>query len=61
MDRYGKPKANRGGARGRKCLMCGGAFESEGAHNRICRKCKLTRTWREGGPDCTTHDWKRQT
>ena len=45
----------------RKCLMCRETFRSDGAHNRICPKCKLTRTWRSGGVDGTTHDLKRQT
>ena len=40
--------------------MCGETFKSEGAHNRICPKCKLTRTWRCGGVDGTTHDLKRR-
>jgi hypothetical protein len=40
--------------------MCRETFSSEGAHNRICPKCKLTRAWRESTPSCTTHDWKRQ-
>ena len=38
-------------AKERKCLMCSETFRSEGAHNRICPKCKLTRTWRSGGVD----------
>jgi hypothetical protein len=40
--------------------MCGDGFESEGAHNRICPKCKLSRTWREGAMACTTHEAKRR-
>jgi hypothetical protein len=40
--------------------MCAETFNSEGAHNRICPKCKLTRTWRGSGVDCTTHDLKRR-
>ena len=32
----------------RKCLMCGTRFESDGAHNRICPKCKSTEAWRRG-------------
>ena len=31
-----------------RCLMCGENFESDGPHNRICKKCKSTRQWREG-------------
>ncbi|MCP5373975.1 MAG: hypothetical protein H6907_19760 [Hyphomicrobiales bacterium] len=42
-----KPKA-RLNVKTRRCLMCGDAFESDGAHNRICRKCKETKAWREG-------------
>jgi hypothetical protein len=30
----------------RKCLMCGREFESEGSHNRICRRCKSSQTYR---------------
>lgn len=37
-------------ARERQCLMCGEGFVSEGAHNRICGKCKSSRTWRAGSP-----------
>lgn len=29
----------------RSCLMCRGAFESEGAHNRVCAGCKRTERW----------------
>lgn len=32
----------------RVCLMCCHTFLSEGAHNRICRRCKNTRVWRDG-------------
>ncbi|MCB2101241.1 MAG: hypothetical protein KDE22_10255 [Rhodobacterales bacterium] len=39
---------DRDSAKNRACLMCGDTFKSEGAHNRICRKCKETKTWREG-------------
>lgn len=31
-------KAKRGP---RKCLCCGQEFESEGAHNRMCNRCRL--------------------
>jgi tRNA(Ile2) C34 agmatinyltransferase TiaS len=44
----------------RRCLMCGETFKSEGAHNRICPKCKLTRTWRSGGIDGITHEIKHR-
>ena len=30
----------------RACLMCGDSFDSEGAHNRICRRCKASQTYR---------------
>ncbi len=30
----------------RSCLMCGRSFDSEGAHNRICRRCKASQTYR---------------
>lgn len=30
----------------RKCLMCNQPFDSEGAHNRICRRCKSSQAWR---------------
>ncbi len=36
--------------RPRKCLMCGNQFVSEGAHNRVCKKCKGTNAWRFGEP-----------
>ena len=32
----------------RKCLMCSTRFQSDGAHNRICPKCKSTEAWRRG-------------
>ena len=32
----------------RKCLMCARVFTSEGAHNRICRRCKASQTYRSG-------------
>jgi len=32
----------------RVCLMCGVTFHSEGAHNRICPKCKSSQAWRSG-------------
>ena len=44
----------------RRCLMCGETFKSEGAHNRICPKCKLSRTWRGGGIDGIGHEVKRR-
>jgi len=28
--------------------MCGEIFASEGAHNRVCRRCRSTRAWRDG-------------
>lgn len=33
----------------RTCLMCARPFTSDGSHNRICKRCKATQTWREGG------------
>lgn len=60
MTHYMKTPPLHRGSRSRKCLMCGGKFDSEGAHNRICHRCKLTRTWRESTPDCTTHFDKRR-
>lgn len=35
-------------AKSRSCLMCGGEFESDGPHHRICPRCKSTETWRRG-------------
>jgi len=32
----------------RKCLMCARSFDSEGTHNRICRRCKASQTYRSG-------------
>ncbi len=55
-----KSAARRPDPQSRKCLMCGETFASEGPHNRICSRCKLTRTWREGDVECAAHDWKRQ-
>ncbi len=60
MPNQPRPGPKRRGGQPRKCLMCRETFSSEGAHNRICPKCKLTRTWRESTPDGTTRDWKRQ-
>lgn len=60
MTRHLKTPPFRRGGQSRKCLMCGEKFESEGAHNRICHRCKLTRSWREGAMDCTTHAGKRR-
>jgi hypothetical protein len=34
------------GAGPRKCLMCGRPFDSEGSHNRICRRCKSSQAYR---------------
>jgi hypothetical protein len=30
----------------RSCLMCSRNFDSDGAHNRICRRCKASQTYR---------------
>jgi len=35
----------------RCCLMCGSDFSSDGTHNRVCKRCKSTQAWREGGAD----------
>lgn len=32
----------------RKCLGCAETFKSEGAHERICPRCKGTESWRSG-------------
>jgi DnaJ-class molecular chaperone len=32
----------------RRCLSCSGMFVSDGAHHRICPKCKGTAEWRSG-------------
>ncbi|MBL6957878.1 MAG: hypothetical protein ISR52_02785 [Rhodospirillales bacterium] len=44
-----KPKMQAAANSGsRKCLMCGETFDSEGSHNRVCKRCKGTQAWREG-------------
>ncbi len=35
-------------AKTRKCLMCGEAFESQWAGERVCKSCKSTAAWRTG-------------
>ena len=37
----------------RSCLRCRTKFESEWAGERICKRCKGTAAWREGGPAMT--------
>lgn len=32
----------------RRCLMCGSQFSSEGAGERVCRKCKTRPAWQSG-------------
>ncbi len=32
----------------RRCLTCGDDFPSEGPHNRVCRRCKSSKIWRDG-------------
>lgn len=32
----------------RLCLKCRSSFESEGAGERVCRKCKSSSAWRSG-------------
>lgn len=34
----------------RQCLRCHVSFESEWAGERICVRCKGTRSWRNGAP-----------
>ena len=46
--------------RARKCLMCGEAFGSDGPHNRICPRCKISRRWREGETAYTEHTGRRR-
>ena len=36
------------GRKDRCCLMCGVHFSSEGAGERVCRKCKTSSSWRNG-------------
>lgn len=36
------------GTEPRRCLTCGNDFPSEGPHNRVCRKCKSSKLWRDG-------------
>jgi len=33
----------------RRCLMCRDRFESAWPGERICKRCKSTAAWREGG------------
>jgi hypothetical protein len=35
----------------RKCLMCSSSFPSHGSHNRICGRCKETKSY-QAGHDC---------
>lgn len=42
-----EPAANIG-RKERCCLMCGVHFSSEGAGERVCRKCKTSSSWRNG-------------
>ena len=57
-----EPKSTgpRGGQETRVCLMCGDGFRSEGAHNRICPRCKLSRRWREGGASYVSYEDRRR-
>lgn len=32
----------------RRCLCCSESFLSEGAHERVCQRCKGTENWRSG-------------
>ena len=49
IDRPKSPTPCTGHREGR-CLMCCEIFHSDGPHNRICPKCKLSRRWREREP-----------
>ena len=40
----------------RRCLMCRQAFPSEGPHNRVCPRCKASRSWHEGETAYPTHE-----
>ena len=33
----------------RKCLTCREPFESEWSGNRVCKRCKASAAWRQGG------------
>lgn len=35
--------------RKRKCLTCREPFESEWSGNRVCKRCKASAAWRQGG------------
>lgn len=43
LEQVRTPAAER---KSRKCLMCEREFESEGVHNRICRRCKASQAYR---------------
>jgi len=45
---YRKPEAAVVDPKPRRCLMCGDFFQSEGIHNRVCRKCHNTQLWQNG-------------
>lgn len=60
MKEERKPASRGGNQDTRICLMCGDGFRSEGAHNRICPRCKLSRRWREGGVSYASHAERRR-
>ncbi len=45
---YSKPKGPEIIIQSRRCLMCGDFFPSQGAHNRICSRCRSSQRWRDG-------------
>jgi hypothetical protein len=51
-----KPRGPCSRQRDRRCLMCREGFASEGPHNRICPRCKTSRSWREGATAYPTHE-----
>ncbi|MBI4184408.1 MAG: hypothetical protein HY521_10460 [Proteobacteria bacterium] len=49
-DRFRKPapSLDECDRKPRRCLRCGTSFDSEWAGERICRRCKETKSWRDG-------------
>ncbi|MEM7173474.1 MAG: hypothetical protein AAF530_25140 [Pseudomonadota bacterium] len=45
---YSKPKGAPLIVKTRRCLMCSDSFPSEGAHNRVCSRCRGSQRWRDG-------------
>ena len=58
MENARKPAVELSGNRTRRCLRCREDFDSEGAHHRICNRCKASRSWRQGQPLCVAHGLK---